>query len=269
MVPRESWSCKHRVEPRPGVHDGRLQKSPRTSATFQAGSGRCPRHKAYVCANCNNRVAGGEQDDPVDQERAEDQGIRRTWRRSPRSHGVGKIHPRHGACRRVWCCEYPTPRHGARASSVLAVFGRAFYDTRRRATSTDPPKTGDRSPYRRARDRMVILSAFADEISADPVEQLDVPGASTAFAHVEFRSIHGIERARPRRPISSPHFATCSFSIGASASQRDRFARSVRSAIDDPFEPHLERFEHAIDRRRVLSGLRNIRVFSFYLPPGP
>ncbi len=38
---------------------------------------------------------------------------------------------------------------------------------------------------------MVRISAFADEISKDPVEQLDVL-ESHGIRHIEFRSIHGI-----------------------------------------------------------------------------
>ena len=38
---------------------------------------------------------------------------------------------------------------------------------------------------------MVLLSAFADEISSDPREQLDVL-EQHGVRHIEFRSIHGV-----------------------------------------------------------------------------
>src|SRR4051794_31328350 len=49
----------------------------------------------------------------------------------------------------------------------------------------------DRSTHPETRRVMVLLSAFADEISKDPVEQLDVL-SGYGVRHVEFRAIHGV-----------------------------------------------------------------------------
>src|SRR5436309_1686879 len=52
-------------------------------------------------------------------------------------------------------------------------------------TATRPP-----SSEARGTSQMVRISAFADEISKDPVEQLDVL-EKHGVRHIEFRSIHG------------------------------------------------------------------------------
>ena len=110
---------------------------------------------------------------------------------------------------------------------------------------------------------MVLLSAFADEISKDPVAQLDVLSGH-GIRHVEFRSIHGVN--------------VLDLSDGQHAEFRDLlrargFALSAigspigKIKIDDPFEPHLQRFERAMELAAYYETPR-IRVFSFYLPPG-
>jgi sugar phosphate isomerase/epimerase len=110
---------------------------------------------------------------------------------------------------------------------------------------------------------MVRISAFADEISKDPVEQLDVL-EQNGVRHIEFRSIHGINV------------------LDLSDSQHEEFRALLRSRgfglsaigspigkikITDPFDGHLERFELAMDLAEFY-GAPRIRIFSFYMPPG-
>lgn len=110
---------------------------------------------------------------------------------------------------------------------------------------------------------MIRLSAFADEISADPVEQLDVL-AGHGIRHVEFRSIHATnvldltdaQHAEFRDLLRSRGFALSA--IGSPIG---------KIAITDPFEPHLQRFQRALDLADFYQAPR-IRIFSYYLPDG-
>ncbi len=110
---------------------------------------------------------------------------------------------------------------------------------------------------------MVLLSAFADEIGPDPVEQLDVLERN-GVRHVEFRSIHGANV------------------LDLDAADHEEFRRLLRSrgfglsaigspigkvAIGDPFAPHLDRFATAMDLAEFY-GVPRIRIFSFYMPKG-
>jgi sugar phosphate isomerase/epimerase len=110
---------------------------------------------------------------------------------------------------------------------------------------------------------MIRLSAFADEISADPSEQLDCLDQH-GIRHVEFRSIHGTNV------------------LDLSDAQHDDFRRMLSergfhlSAIGSPigkiqiteaFEPHLQRFARALDLAKFYQTPL-IRIFSYYLPRG-
>lgn len=110
---------------------------------------------------------------------------------------------------------------------------------------------------------MVLLSAFADEIGPDPVEQLDVLERN-GVRHVEFRSIHGAnvldldaaDHEGFRRLLRSRGFGLSA--IGSPIG---------KAAIGDPFGPHLDRFATAMDLAEFYAVPR-IRVFSFYMPKG-
>ncbi len=110
---------------------------------------------------------------------------------------------------------------------------------------------------------MIRLSAFADEISRDPVEQLDVL-TGHGIRHVEFRSIHGVnvldlgdaQHADFRDLLRARGFALSA--IGSPCG---------KIKVTDPFEPHLQRFEKAMALADYYECPR-IRVFSFYTPPG-
>jgi sugar phosphate isomerase/epimerase len=110
---------------------------------------------------------------------------------------------------------------------------------------------------------MIRLSAFADEISRDPVEQLDVL-ESHGIRHVEFRAIHGINVL----DLGDSHHAEFR------ALLRDRgFGLSAigspvgKIKITEPFEPHLSRVEKAMAIADYYETPR-IRIFSYYMPPG-
>ncbi|MFZ4645655.1 MAG: sugar phosphate isomerase/epimerase family protein [Gemmataceae bacterium] len=105
------------------------------------------------------------------------------------------------------------------------------------------------------------ISAFADEISPDPIEQLDVLSAC-GVRYVELRSIYKTNV------------------LDLTTEQIDSFLRLLQSrgmglsaigspigkiSTDDPFEPHLKRFERAIELCGIF-GTKNIRIFSFYPP---
>jgi sugar phosphate isomerase/epimerase len=108
---------------------------------------------------------------------------------------------------------------------------------------------------------MIRLSAFADEISADPVEQLDVL-TRNGIRHVEFRAIHGTN-VLDLSDVQHEQFRSLlrarGFGLSLIASPIGKIP------IGDPFEPHLERFERALRLAEFYETPR-VRVFSYYLP---
>ena len=110
---------------------------------------------------------------------------------------------------------------------------------------------------------MILLSAFADEISADPVEQVDVL-ASLGIRHIEFRSIHAtnvLDLSDEQHQAFRDLLIERGFELSALGSPIGKIA------ITDPFEPHRERFERAVALAEFYEAPR-IRVFSYYIPPG-
>ena len=110
---------------------------------------------------------------------------------------------------------------------------------------------------------MIRLSAFADEISKDPVEQLDVL-AEHGIRHIEFRSIHGInvldlpdERHEEFRALLQSRGVGLS-AIGSPVG---------KIKIAESFDQHLTRIGRAMDLAEFY-GTNRIRVFSYYMPPG-
>ena len=110
---------------------------------------------------------------------------------------------------------------------------------------------------------MIRLSAFADEISPDPAEQIEVLGRH-GIRHIEFRAIHGTnvmdltddQHAQFRDLLKAAHFGLSA--IGSPIG---------KIKITEPFEPHLERFEKALKIAEFYQAPR-IRIFSYYLPEG-
>lgn len=110
---------------------------------------------------------------------------------------------------------------------------------------------------------MIRISAFADEISAEPAEQLDCLAAND-IRFVEFRSIHGknvLDLSASEHEAFRDLLRSRGFGLSAIGSPIGKVA------IGDPIEPHLERFAIALDLAEFY-GTPNIRVFSYYLPPG-
>jgi 3-dehydroshikimate dehydratase len=108
---------------------------------------------------------------------------------------------------------------------------------------------------------MFIISAFADEISPAPEEQLDVL-EKCSVRHIELRSVHKTnvldltdQQVRDLKKILESR----GFRLSAIGSPIGKVK------IDQPFEPHLARFRRAIDLCGVF-GTKNIRIFSYYLP---
>ncbi len=108
---------------------------------------------------------------------------------------------------------------------------------------------------------MIRLSAFADEIAADPVEQLDVLDRN-GIRHIEFRSIHGtnvLDLTDSQHHEFRKLLRDRGFALSAIGSPIGKIQ------ITDPFEPHLERFERALDLAEFYAA-PGIRIFSYYLP---
>lgn len=109
---------------------------------------------------------------------------------------------------------------------------------------------------------MFTLSAFADEISPDPREQVAVLKACRV-RFIEFRSIHKTNvLALTKEQIQDFKKLLDGEGFGLSAIG----SPIGKIAIDAPFEPHLDKLKYAIELCGVF-GTRGIRVFSFY-PPG-
>jgi sugar phosphate isomerase/epimerase len=109
----------------------------------------------------------------------------------------------------------------------------------------------------------VTLSGFADEISADPAEQLAVLAAEN-ITHLELRSAWSVnvadlgdaELARFRRALDDAGVRVSA--IGSPIG---------KIGIDAPLEPELDRLRRIGDVAAAL-GSTLVRVFSFFIPPG-
>lgn len=110
---------------------------------------------------------------------------------------------------------------------------------------------------------MFTLSAFADEISPDPQEQIDVL-RSCGINHIELRSIlktNVLDLTDLQVQELKGLLDKNNFKLSAIGSPIGKVK------IDTPFEPHLKRFERAVELCKVF-GTPNIRIFSYYKPDG-
>ena len=112
-------------------------------------------------------------------------------------------------------------------------------------------------------DGQFIVSGFADEISADLDEQLDVL-ESLGIAHLDLR---GVEQTNVL-DLSADQIER----ISTELDRRGIGVTSIGSPIgkipiEDPFDPHFRRFETAVERAEQF-GTRYIRLFSYYMPDG-
>jgi sugar phosphate isomerase/epimerase len=106
---------------------------------------------------------------------------------------------------------------------------------------------------------MFRLSAFADEIGPDPEQQLDVL-AACGIRHLELRSI-----------LKTNVLDLTDLQVSELKSLLDRRGVTLSALgspigkipIDQPFEPHLQRFRRALDLCRAF-GTTNVRIFSYY-----
>src|SRR5437660_8504473 len=105
---------------------------------------------------------------------------------------------------------------------------------------------------------MFTLSAFADEIDPDPQRQMDVL-SQCGIRHIELRSILKTNvldltdlQVRELKGLLDRN----GFQLSAIGSPIGKIK------IDQPFEPHLKRFERAIELCQVF-GTKNIRIFSY------
>ena len=110
---------------------------------------------------------------------------------------------------------------------------------------------------------MFTLSAFADEISPDPQQQIDVLTAC-GVRHIELRSINKTNvldltdlQVKELKSLLDKH----GFRLSAIGSPIGKVK------IDQPFEPHLKRFERAVELSKTFET-PNIRIFSYYKPDG-
>lgn len=109
---------------------------------------------------------------------------------------------------------------------------------------------------------MFLISAFADEISPDPREQVDVL-KKCRVRFIEFRSIH----ATNVLALTDAQIAEFKKLLDGEGIKLSAIGSPVgKYPIDQPFEPHLDKLKRAIELCGVFAT-PNIRIFSYY-PPG-
>jgi 3-dehydroshikimate dehydratase len=108
---------------------------------------------------------------------------------------------------------------------------------------------------------MFTLSAFADEISPDPREQIAVL-KSCNIRHIEFRSIEKTNVLA----LSDAQLAEFQKLLTGEGMKLSAIGSPIgKVPINSPFEPHLDQFKRAIELCHRF-GTPNIRVFSYYPP---
>src|SRR6187397_2111009 len=109
---------------------------------------------------------------------------------------------------------------------------------------------------------MFTLSAFADEISPDPREQIAVLKACRV-RFIEFRSIHKTNVLM----LSDEQIKEFKRLLDSEGMGLSAIGSPVgKVAVDADFPSHLDKLKRAIELCGVF-GTRGIRIFSFY-PPG-
>ncbi len=105
-----------------------------------------------------------------------------------------------------------------------------------------------------------ILSGFSDEIAADFQVQLEKM-QELDIANIEIRGVNGkniseltLDEAREVKKLLDEKGMKVS-SIGSPIG---------KIKITDPFEPHMETFQHLIEIAEILQ-VKNMRIFSFYI----
>jgi 3-dehydroshikimate dehydratase len=111
---------------------------------------------------------------------------------------------------------------------------------------------------------MFTLSAFADEISPDPREQIAVL-RGCRVRHIEFRSIFKTNVMK----LSEEQLGEFKSLLDGEGFKLSAIGSPVgKVAIDLPFEPHFDVFKRACELAHRF-GTPNVRVFSYYPPAEP
>jgi sugar phosphate isomerase/epimerase len=109
----------------------------------------------------------------------------------------------------------------------------------------------------------VTLSGFADEISADPAQQLSVLAAES-ITHLELRSAWSVNVA----DFSDAQLAAFRAAIDSAGVRVSAIGSPIgKIGVGAPIEPELERMRRIADIAGEL-GSALVRVFSFYIPAG-
>lgn len=109
----------------------------------------------------------------------------------------------------------------------------------------------------------VTLSGFADEISADPAQQLAVLAAES-ITHLELRSAWSVNVAN----FTDAQLAEFRAATEAAGVQVSAIGSPIgKIPVGAPIEPELERMRRIADTAAEL-GTALVRVFSFYIPAG-
>ncbi|WP_067623123.1 sugar phosphate isomerase/epimerase family protein [Alicyclobacillus acidiphilus] len=110
---------------------------------------------------------------------------------------------------------------------------------------------------------MVTISAFADEISPDLIEQLDVL-ESEGIRHIEFRGVWN----KNVLDLSDDELQTVRNQLRARGFRVSAVGSPIgKISIEDDFDEHLRRFERAIAVAKAFDT-SYIRIFSFFIPDG-
>jgi sugar phosphate isomerase/epimerase len=106
---------------------------------------------------------------------------------------------------------------------------------------------------------MFTLSAFADEIDPDPQKQIDVLKQS-GIRHIELRSIHKTNVL----DLTDHQVAELKSLLDRNGFKLSAIGSPIgKVSIDQPFEPHLQRFQRALELCKTF-GTPNMRIFSYY-----
>jgi sugar phosphate isomerase/epimerase len=110
---------------------------------------------------------------------------------------------------------------------------------------------------------MIRISAFADEIDPGPERQLEVL-AQNGIRHIEFRSIFGtnvLDLTDAQHELFRQMLREAGVTLSAIGSPIGKIT------VEDPFEPHLDRYARALELADYYDAPR-VRIFSYYLPQG-
>ena len=108
---------------------------------------------------------------------------------------------------------------------------------------------------------MFTLSAFADEISPDPQEQIEVL-KSCGVRHIELRSILKTNVL----DLTDLQIAELKSLLDKNGFRLSAIGSPIgKIKINEPFGPHLQRFQRALQLCKVFDT-PNIRIFSYFLP---